>query len=456
MISNIVKNQRKYYLSGNTLDIKKRIIVLEQIKEQINKYYSQLVDAFEKDFNKCEFDVISTEVSMVIFEIDYFIKNIKKLSRTKRVRSNLINIPSKSYIYKEPYGCVLVIAPWNYPFQLSVLPLVDAIASGNTVVLKPSEQAPHVASVIEKMLSIFDDGLIKVVNGGIDVSSALLDERFDLIFYTGGTNVGKVVMEKASRHLTPVILELGGKSPCIVCKDADIKLAAKRIVWGKFINAGQTCVAPDYILVHECIKEEFIKNVIEQINENYYINNTLSKDFPSIINEKHLDRLKKLINKDKVIFGGNIYNKTLEPTVLDNVCEFDLVMQEEIFGPIMPIIAFNDLDKVVNTLKQKEKPLALYIFSKNKENINKVINNLSFGGASINDVIMHLTNDLLPFGGIGNSGMGRYHGKYSFDAFTHEKPVFKKGKFELNIKYNNRNDNKTKLLKKILKIKEEK
>ena len=456
MISNIVESQRKYYLSGNTLDIKKRIIVLKKIKEQINKHYSQLVDAFEKDFNKCEFDVISTEVSMVIFEIDYFIKNIKKLSRTKRVRSNLINIPSKSYIYKEPYGCVLVIAPWNYPFQLSVLPLVDAIASGNTVVLKPSEQAPYVASVIEKMLSIFDDGLIKVVNGGIDVSSALLEERFDLIFYTGGTNVGKVVMEKASHHLTPVILELGGKSPCIVCKDADIKLAAKRIVWGKFINAGQTCVAPDYILVHECIKEEFIKNVIEQIKENYYINNTLSNDFPSIINEKHLDRLKKLINKDKVIFGGNIYNKTLEPTVLDNACEFDLVMQEEIFGPIMPIIAFNDLDKVVNTLKQKEKPLALYIFSKNKENINKVINNLSFGGASINDVIMHLTNDLLPFGGIGNSGMGRYHGKYSFDAFTHEKPVFKKGKFELNIKYNNRNDNKTKLLKKILKIKEEK
>ena len=456
MISNIVENQRKYYLSGNTLDIKKRIIVLKQIKEQINKYYSPLVDAFEKDFNKCEFDVISTEVSMVIFEIDYFIKNIKKLSRTKRVKSNLINIPSKSYIYKEPYGCVLVIDPWNYPFQLSVLPLVDAIASGNTVVLKPSEQAPYVASVIERMLSIFDDGLIKVVNGGIDVSSALLDERFDLIFYTGGTNVGKVVMEKASRHLTPVILELGGKSPCIVCKDADIKLAAKRIVWGKFINAGQTCVAPDYILVHESIKEEFLKNVIEQIKENYYINNTLSKDFPSIINEKHLDRLKKLINKDKVIFGGNIYNKTLEPTVLDNACEFDLVMQEEIFGPIMPIIAFNDLDKVVNTLKQKEKPLALYIFSKNKENINKVINNLSFGGASINDVIMHLTNDLLPFGGIGNSGMGRYHGKYSFDAFTHEKPVFKKGKFELNIKYNNRNDNKTKLLKKILKIKEEK
>ena len=456
MISNIVENQRKYYLSGNTLDIKKRIIVLKQIKEQINKYYSPLVDAFEKDFNKCEFDVISTEVSMVIFEIDYFIKNIKKLSRTKRVKSNLINIPSKSYIYKEPYGCVLVIAPWNYPFQLSVLPLVDAIASGNTVVLKPSEQAPHVASVIEKMLSIFDDGLIKVVNGGIDVSSALLEECFDLIFYTGGTNVGKVVMEKASRHLTPVILELGGKSPCIVCKDADIKLAAKRIVWGKFINAGQTCVAPDYILVHECIKEEFIKNVIEQIKENYYINNTLLEDFPSIINEKHLDRLKKLINKDKVIFGGNIYNKTLEPTVLDNACEFDLVMQEEIFGPIMPIISFNDLDKVVNTLKQKEKPLALYIFSKNKENINKVINNLSFGGASINDVIMHLTNDLLPFGGIGNSGMGRYHGKYSFDAFTHEKPVFKKGKFELNIKYNNRNDNKTKLLKKILKIKEEK
>ena len=388
---------------------------------------------------------------MVILEINYFLKKLRKLSKPKKVKSNLINFPSKSYIYKEPFGVTLIIAPWNYPLQLSLIPLVDSIACGNTVILKPSEVSYNVSVVIEKMFEDFDERIIKVINGGKEIAEELLDQRFDLIFYTGNETVGKIVMEKASKHLTPVILELGGKSPCIVDKDVDLDLAVKRIVWGKFINAGQTCVAPDYILVHKDIHKEFLEKAIKQIKEFYYEDDKISKKFTHIINERHLNRLLKLIDNKKLVFGGKVNRNLLEPTILDNVEYNDLVMQEEIFGPIMPIIEYDDLDNVIKELKTKEKPLALYIFSKNKTNINSVIENISFGGGCVNDVIMHLTNDHLPFGGIGNSGMGRYHGKYSFDAFTHEKPIFKKGKLEIQVKYPPYNENKLKLLKLVTK-----
>ena len=452
----IVEKQRIYFLNNNTKDIKTRIQVLKQIKSKLFEYKEKIMDAFIKDFNKCKFDVLSTEFVMTVFEINYFIKNIKKLSRKKKVKGNLINFPSKSYIYKEPYGVTLIIAPWNYPLQLALIPLIDSIACGNTVILKPSEQSPNVSKVIEEMFSDFNDSLIKVINGDAEVSNKILDERYDLIFYTGGTRVGKIIMEKASKNLTPVILELGGKSPCIVDSDVDLKQAVKRIVWGKFINAGQTCVAPDYILVHKDIHQKFNELVKNQIKEFYYENNKLRNDFTYIINERHLNRLLKLIDKDKLIFGGSNINNLLEPTVLDNVCYSDLVMQEEIFGPIMPIIEYDDFDNVINDLKEKEKPLALYIFSNNKTNINKVISNISFGGGCINDVIMHLTNEHLPFGGVGNSGMGRYHGKYSFDAFTHEKPVFKKGKIELPLKYPKYTKQKENLVKSVIKYKDKK
>lgn len=388
---------------------------------------------------------------MVILEINYFLKKLRKLSKPKKVKSNLINFPSKSYIYKEPFGVTLIIAPWNYPLQLSLIPLVDSIACGNTVILKPSEVSYNVSVVIEKMFEDFDERIIKVINGDKEIAEELLDQRFDLIFYTGNETVGKIVMEKASKHLTPVILELGGKSPCIVDKDVDLDLAVKRIVWGKFINAGQTCVAPDYILVHKDIHKEFLEKAIKQIKKFYYEDDKISKNFTYIINERHLNRLLKLIDKEKLVFGGKANRNLLEPTILDNVEYNDLVMQEEIFGPIMPIIEYDDLDNVIKELKTKEKPLALYIFSKNKTNINSVIENISFGGGCVNDVIMHLTNDHLPFGGIGSSGMGRYHGKYSFDAFTHEKPIFKKGKLEIQVKYPPYNENKLKLLKLVTK-----
>lgn len=452
-ISEYVNNQRTYFNDNYTKDIKFRLSILKQIKEKIFEYQEQLEEAFLKDFNKVEFDVISTELSMVILEINYFLKKLRKLSKPKKVKSNLINFPSKSYIYKEPFGVTLIIAPWNYPLQLSLIPLVDSIACGNTVILKPSEVSYNVSVVIEKMFEDFDERIIKVINGDKEISEELLDQRFDLIFYTGNERVGKIVMEKASKNLTPVILELGGKSPCIVDKDVDLDLAVKRIVWGKFINAGQTCVAPDYILVHKDIHKEFLEKTIKQIKEFYYEDDKISKNFTHIINERHLNRLLKLIDNKKLVFGGKVNRNLLEPTILDNVEYNDLVMQEEIFGPIMPIIEYVNLDNVIKELKTKEKPLALYIFSKNKTNINSVIENISFGGGCVNDVIMHLTNDHLPFGGIGNSGMGRYHGKYSFDAFTHEKPIFKKGKLEIQVKYLPYTNKKLKLIKNFTKIK---
>lgn len=452
-ISEYVNNQRTYFNDNYTKDIKFRLSILKQIKEKIFEYQEKLEEAFLKDFNKVEFDVISTELSMVILEINYFLKKLRKLSKPKKVKSNLINFPSKSYIYKEPFGVTLIIAPWNYPLQLSLIPLIDSIACGNTVILKPSEVSYNVSVVIEKMFEDFDERIIKVINGDKEIAEELLDQRFDLIFYTGNETVGKIVMEKASKHLTPVILELGGKSPCIVDKDVDLDLAVKRIVWGKFINAGQTCVAPDYILVHKDIHKEFLKKAIEQIKKFYYEGDKISKNFTHIINERHLNRLLKLIDNKKLVFGGKVNRNLLEPTILDNVEYNDLVMQEEIFGPIMPIIEYDDLDNVIKELKTKEKPLALYIFSKNKTNINSLLENISFGGGCVNDVIMHLTNDHLPFGGIGNSGMGRYHGKYSFDAFTHEKPIFKKGKLEIQIKYPPYTNKKLSLVKKFTKIK---
>lgn len=452
-ISKFVENQRKYFLNDYPKDINFRLDILKQIKGKLFEYQQEILEAFVKDFNKCEFDVISTELSMIILEINYFLKNLKKLVKPKKVKGNLINFPSKSYIYKEPYGVTLIIAPWNYPLQLSLLPLVDSIASGNTVILKPSEISYNVSKVLEKMFSSFDERIIKVINGDKEVAGELLNQRFDLIFYTGNETVGKIVMEKASKHLTPVILELGGKSPCIIDKEVNLKQTVQRITWGKFVNAGQTCVAPDYILVHKNLHKEFIQETVKQIKENYYIDKEIRKDFTHIINERHLNRLLRLIEKEKVIFGGNHQDNLLEPTILDNVTFEDLVMQEEIFGPIIPIIEYQNLDELINILKTKEKPLALYIFSNNKNNINKVISNLSFGGGCINDVIMHLTNDHLPFGGIGNSGMGRYHGKYSFDAFTHEKSIFKKGKIELQVKYPPYTNKKLKLVKSFTKIK---
>ncbi len=446
----LIEKQRKYFQSHATLDINERKKNLFYLKKLLYKYYDDFVLALKKDFNKHEFDTLSNEFLMVINECNYLIKHLAKLSYPKKVRTSIINFSSTGYIRYEPYGVCLIMAPWNYPLQLLLEPALGAIAAGNTVILKPSEYALNTATVIKKLVEEFNnDSLLAIVLGDYKISQELLNNRFDYIFFTGGEKVGKIVLEKASRYLTPVTLELGGKSPCIVTSSANLKQACKRIVWGKYLNAGQTCVAPDYILIDKNIKNEFVQECIKYIKETLYTNDHLNEDYPCIINKTHLERLLSLIETPKIVFGGKTYNLQLEPTILDNVTFKDKCMQEEIFGPILPIITYDDFKDVIPLLINKEKPLALYIFSNDKKKINNIISKLSFGGGCINDVIMHLTNENLPFGGVGYSGMGSYHGKQSFITFSHQKSIFKKGKIELPFKYNKN----LKVVKKITKIK---
>lgn len=448
-IEEIVEKQRNAFLSnsGYGYSIKYRLDALRKIKASIFEKLEDLKKAFLLDYNKSEFDVLTTEVGLVINEINYMLKHIKKLSKRKRVSTSLINFPSSGFVHREPYGVVLVVAPWNYPFQLSMMPLIGAIAGGNSVVLKPSNYCPEVSKVIKQILAVFDDEYVSVVLGGREQNAKLFEQKFDFIFFTGGTTVAKVLSEKASKHLTPCVLELGGKSPCIVNSDADIDLSAKRIVWGKYLNAGQTCVAPDHVYVHESIKQKFTDAVVKYINKFYYsavdegsvqkdTNNIdthtctctceLTPNFPHIINDKHVERLKGLVDKNKLVFGGKVECRRFEPTVLTGVTWDDAVMGEEIFGPIMPILTFTNIDDLLVEIKHREKPLALYYFGEDMDTANKVIKNVSFGGGCINDTIMHLTEEKLPFGGVGFSGMGSYHGKKSFETFTHEKSVLKK------------------------------
>lgn len=444
-MENILLKQKEFYKSGKTLDVDYRINALKILKESIFNNLEDLVKAFKLDYNKCEFDVYSTEVGLVIKEINYFIRHLKRLSKAKRVRTSLINFPSRGYIISEPYGNTLVVSPWNYPFQLTMMPLIGAIAAGNTVFLKSSRNTPEVTKVIENILSVFNEEYIYVMENTKENMNKLFDLKFDYVFYTGSPNVAKELMEKQAKYLTPMTLELGGKSPCIIDKTANIDKCAKRVVWGKYLNAGQTCVAPDYILVHDNVKREFIKHAMKYIQEFYYTDNKLNEEFTHVINEKSLNKLLSLIDKSKLAFGGKVTNGTLEPTLLEDVSLSDEIMKEEIFGPIMPVIEFNNLDDVINHLKEIDKPLALYYFGKDYK---KVIKNVSFGGGCINDTIMHLTEEKLPFGGVGLSGMGSYHAKKSFEVFSHQKSVLKKhSKIELNLKYPRYNENKIKLTK---------
>lgn len=444
---NYIDNLRSNFYSGKTLPYEYRINALKKLKHSLFVHKDDFKDAFIKDFNKSEFDFISTEFSMVISEINYFLKHLKKLMKPKKVRPSIVNFPAKGKIYHDPYGVCLIMAPWNYPLQLALSPLVASIACGNVSVVKPSNYCPNVSNVIKDTLSVFDDDYIYVVLGGRDKNTELLEQRFDFIFFTGGDKVGRLVMEKASKNLTPVVLELGGKSPVIVAKDADLDLAAKRITWGKYLNAGQTCVAPDHIYVHKDVKAKFIELIKKYILEFYYQDEKLTSDFPYIINDKHVERLKGLIDPKKVVFGGNISGRLIEPTIMDNVTNDDAIMGEEIFGPIMPILEYDDINKVINHIKKDEKPLALYLFTFDKDIQNKVMTNISFGGGCINDTIMHLTSESMPFGGVGRSGMGSYHGKKSFETFSHEKSVLIKGKMEINLKYPPYDDKKLRAIK---------
>lgn len=453
-IEGIVARQREYFASRKTLSLETRKANLEKIEQLLLKYRLRFEEAFKNDFNKCPFDVLSTEFFMVLEECRYMKKHLRKLAKVRKVRTSAVNFPSKGYIYQEPYGCVLIMAPWNYPLQLALEPVFGAIAAGNTVLIKPASYAKNVSQAIHDMFEEFGEpGLVSVVLGGRNENQALLEQRFDYIFFTGGETVGRLVLEKAAVHLTPCSLELGGKSPCIVDRDADLDLAARRIVWGKFLNAGQTCVAPDYICVHSSIHDAFLQKVFAYIDSFYYKDGHINGDFPYLINEKHFQKVISFIDPDKVVKGGKSEGRLLEPTVMDGVGFDDPIMQEEIFGPIMPIIAFDDLESLLNIISKREKPLAFYYFSRDKKKGKQVLGRMPFGGGCFNDTIMHLTNENLPFGGVGRSGMGSYHGKKSFETFSHSKPVLAKSKAEIKVKYPPYSERKYSFLRRFGRIK---
>lgn len=410
-------------------DIKYRKETLKKLLFNIQKNEDLIIKALYDDFKKPAFEAVLTETNYVISELKNTIRNISKWASPKRVFPSILNFPSTDYIYKEPYGNVLIIAPWNYPFQLALCPLISAVSAGNKVVLKPSELTPNTSSIIAKIVEkSFHINHVEVIQGGVEVSDKLLAKRWDYIFFTGSVTVGKIVAKAAAENLTPVTLELGGKNPCIIDETADLKLAAKRIVWGKFINAGQTCIAPDYILIQKSMKINFITFLIEEIIQAYGKKPEKSPDYARIINTKNWLRLMSMIEPEKVIFGGesNANEFYIAPTLIDEPELESPVMQEEIFGPILPVLIYeseNDIDKIVS---KYEKPLAFYIFSENNSFVKKMILKYSFGGGCVNDTLIHFSNKRLPFGGVGHSGIGAYHGKLSFDIFSHHKAVVKK------------------------------
>ena len=451
-IDEILIKQRAFFNSGKTLDVGFRKEMLKKLYNTIKKYENEINIALKEDLGKSEFEGFMCEIGLSLTEISYMIKHLKKFAKRKIVYSPLAQFASVSFKKPSPYGNVLIMSPWNYPFLLTIEPLTDAIAAGNTVVLKPSAYSPATSKIIEKIIGeCFSCEFVSVVTGGRKENAELLDKKFDLVFFTGSQNVGKEVLRKCAENLTPAVLELGGKSPCIVDSSAQIKLAAKRIVFGKYLNCGQTCVAPDYVLVEKSVKDEFIKEVIYQIKKQY----GNKKDYGKIVNEKHFDRLNSLIDADKVVIGGKSDRETLkiEPTVMTDVTFEDAVMGEEIFGPIMPVITYDKFEDIFEILKDKQKPLALYIFSENKKHIKSVLERLSFGGGCVNDVIIHLATSEMGFGGVGESGMGEYHGKAGFDAFSHTKSIVDKKTFvDLPMRYQPYDSKiKSKLLKIFLK-----
>ena len=454
-ISQIVENQRKYFNSHKTLDVKYRIEMLKKLKNSIKINENRISEAIKKDLGKSAFESYMCEVGLTLSEISYMIKHTKKFAKDKTVITPLPQFASRSFIKKMPYGVVLVMSPWNYPFLLTMGPLADAIAAGNTIVVKPSAYSPNTSQVIKEIIeSTFDSKYVAVIEGGREENTHLLDEKFDYIFFTGGKTVGKLVMEKASKHLTPVTLELGGKSPCIVDKSAKLKLAAKRIVFGKYLNLGQTCVAPDYILCHKEIKDEFVGYLKDEINKQYGTKVLDNPDYGKVITKKHFDKVVSLIDYSKVCYGGKYDEGALkiEPTILDNVTFEDAVMQEEIFGPLLPVITFETIDEVQMYVNSNPKPLAFYVFSSDKKNIKQLTTNCTFGGGCINDTIIHLATSYMGFGGVGESGMGSYHGKCGFDTFSHKKSIVDKKTFiDLPMRYQPYKKIYGKLLKMFLK-----
>ncbi|WP_106059562.1 aldehyde dehydrogenase [Clostridium vincentii] len=455
-IEKIVENQRLFYRSNKTLDVDFRIKQLEKLKRVVKENEDIILKALKKDLYKSDFEGYITEIGILYEEINLAMKKLKKWAKRERVKTSIMYFPAKSYIYKEPYGVVLIIGPFNYPFQLVVSPLIGAIAGGNCAVIKPSEHTVATSKALEKIINDnFDEKYIKVVDplGGREVVTELLESNFDKIFFTGSVRVGKIVMEKAAKRLIPITLELGGKSPCIVDKDVNIKMSAKRIVWGKYLNAGQTCVAPDYLCVHKDIKDELLREMVKEIKLQFGEDNRKSLDYPRIIRVEEVDRLSRYIDEGDIYYGGEIVReeKYISPTILINIKEGSKILEEEIFGPILPVYEFNNLQDVLDKVNEGHKPLALYYFSERKDQIEKVLKESSSGGVTINDTILHVSSGFLPFGGVGNSGMGSYHGKYSFECFSHSKAVLKRGTFtEFSFRFAPYKD-KIKLVRKVFK-----
>ncbi|MBS5430983.1 MAG: aldehyde dehydrogenase [Lachnospiraceae bacterium] len=428
-IKDLVTRQRKYFQTGATLPVSVRVDALKRLYGVISGCEKEIHTALKRDLGKSGFESYMCETGLVLEEISYMLKHIHRFACEKNVRTPLAQFHSRSFKKPSPYGVTLIMSPWNYPFMLTLSPLVDALAAGNTAVVKPSAYSPHTSDVILQILSqCFDPEYVAVVTGGRAENTCLLREHFDYIFFTGSQFVGKEVMRNAAEHLTPVTLELGGKSPCIVDKSADIKLAARRIVFGKYLNCGQTCVAPDYIYCHRSVKDRLVKEVQKQIQKQYGKQPLRNPNYGKIINEKHFDRLLGLIDKNKTVHGGGSDRHALriEPTVLDNVTFADAVMQEEIFGPIMPILIFDNLDEAIRNINAMPHPLALYLFTSDKAAAKKVTSRCGFGGGCINDTIIHLATTEMGFGGFGESGMGSYHGKVGFDTFSHYKSIVDK------------------------------
>ena len=428
-IRQIVENQRTYFYTGATLPLSHRIEALKKIQSYILTHEAEIGKAIRKDLGKSDFESYMCETGLVLSEITYMLKHIRSFAKEKNVLTPLAQFHSRSFKKPSPYGVALIMSPWNYPFLLTIDPLIDALAAGNTVVLKPSAYSPYTSAVIQSMIEeCFDKRYVAVITGGRAENTCLLNEHFDYIFFTGSQTVGKEVMRHAAAHLTPVTLELGGKNPCIVEESANIKLAARRIVFGKYLNCGQTCVAPDYIYCDRKIKDQLLAEIKRQIKRQFRSEPLTNKNYGKIINEKHFDRITKLIDSSKVVFGGKCDRTTLkiEPTVMDHVTFDDAVMQEEIFGPILPILTYDSLDQAIHKINSMPHPLALYVFTSDKTAARKVTARCGFGGGCINDTIIHLATSEMGFGGFGESGMGSYHGKDGFRTFSHYKSIVDK------------------------------
>lgn len=454
-IQKIIENQRTYFSSGQTLDLSVRQRALSSLKAGILRHEEAINEALKADLGKSAFEGYMCETGLTLSEISYMQRHLKRFAAGKTVYTPLAQFHSKSYKTPSPYGVVLIMSPWNYPVLLTLDPLADAIAAGNTVVLKPSAYSPHTSAILEKIIrECFDPRYVAVITGGRSENSCLLSQRFDYIFFTGSQAVGKEVMRKAAEHLTPVTLELGGKSPCLVDKSANLKLAAKRIVFGKYLNCGQTCVAPDYVYCHEDIKNALLAEIIRQIKKQYGESPLGNEEYGKIINEKHFHRLSSLIEAKKLVHGGktNPASLQMEPTVLDRVSFEDAVMQEEIFGPILPVLTFSSIDEAIQKITAMPHPLALYIFTADKAVARKVISTCGFGGGCVNDTIIHLATSEMGFGGFGESDMGSYHGKDGFDTFSHYKSIVdKKTWIDLPMRYHPYREINRKLIRFFLK-----